>query len=100
MIGRALDVLNAPGSTREEFQALFNSRNFGPGDMEELSPELWEELRLDSAEAEYDLWEEIKQKKKPKKRHKSLVDPQGYLRLPVLPLSRRDVPIEEIPRTS
>ena len=55
VIGRALDVLNAPASTREEVQALFNSRNLGPGDMEELSLELWEELRLDSAEAEYDL---------------------------------------------
>ena len=77
VIGRALDVLNAPGSTREEFQALFNSRNLGPGDMEELSSELWEELRLDSAEAEYDLWEEIKQKKRPKELHKSFIDPQA-----------------------
>ena len=41
-IDRALDVLNAPGST-------------GPGDMEELSPELWEEFRLDGAADEYDL---------------------------------------------
>ena len=35
VIGRALDVLNAPGSTREEFQAAFTSRNLGPGDIEE-----------------------------------------------------------------
>ena len=46
-IDRALDVLNAPGSSRQEFQAYFNPRNFGPGDLEELSPELWEEFRLD-----------------------------------------------------
>ena len=52
VIGRALDVLNALGSTREEFQAPFRP---GPGDIEELSPELWEELRLDSAGAEYEL---------------------------------------------
>ena len=55
VIGRALDILNAPGTTREEFQALFNSRNLGPGDMEELSPQLWEEPRLDGSGAEYDL---------------------------------------------
>ena len=54
-IDRALDVLNAPGSTRQEFQAYFNPRNLGPGDLEELSPELWEELRLDGAVDEYDL---------------------------------------------
>ena len=49
VIGRALDVLNAPGFTRQEFQAFFRPRNLGPGDIEELSAELWEELRLDSA---------------------------------------------------
>ena len=54
-IDRALDVLNAPGSTRQEFQAYFNPRNLGPGDLEELSPELWEEFRLDGAAGEYDL---------------------------------------------
>ena len=54
-IDRALDVLNAPSSTRQEFQALFNSRNSGPGDLEEVSPELWEELRLNNAGVEYDL---------------------------------------------
>ena len=54
-IDRALDVLNAPGSTRQEFQAYFNPRNLGPGDLEELSPELWEEFRLDGAADEYDL---------------------------------------------
>ena len=54
-IDRALDVLNAPGSTRQEFQAHFNARNLGPGDLEELSPELWEEFRLDGAADEYDL---------------------------------------------
>ena len=40
-IDRALDVLNAPGSTRQEFQSYFRPRNLGPGDLEELSPELW-----------------------------------------------------------
>ena len=54
-IDRALDVLNAPGSTRQEFQAYFNPRNFGPGDLEEVSPELWEEFRLHGAADEYDL---------------------------------------------
>ena len=55
-IDRAQGVLNAPGSTRQEFQAYFNPRNLGPGDLEELSQELWEELRLDSSGAEYDLY--------------------------------------------
>ena len=54
-IDRALDVLNAPGSTRQESQAYFNPRNLGPGDLEELSPEPWEEFRLDGAADEYDL---------------------------------------------
>ena len=54
-IDRALDVLNAPGSSRQEFQAYFHARNLGPGDLEELSPELWEEFRLDGAAHEYDL---------------------------------------------
>ena len=54
-IDTALDVLNAPGSTRQEFQAYFNPRNLGPRDLEELSPELWEEFRLDGAADEYDL---------------------------------------------
>ena len=52
MIGRALDVLNASGSTREEIQALFSSRNLGPCDVEDP---IIEELRLDSAGAEYEL---------------------------------------------
>ena len=56
VIGRALDVFNAPGSTREKFQALLNSSNLGPGDVEELNPQLWEDLRLDSAGAEYELF--------------------------------------------
>ena len=40
-------------------------------------------------------WEEIKQKMRPKELHKSLIDPWGYLRLLVLPLSG-----DMIPRTS
>ena len=71
VIGRALDVLNAPGSTREKFQALLNSRNLGPGDMEDLSPKLCGELRLDSAEAEHDLLGRAQAE-----------DLQGYLPLP------------------
>ena len=55
-IDRALDVLNPPGSTRQELQAYFNFRYLGPGNMEELSPELWEEFRLDGAADEYDLY--------------------------------------------
>ena len=55
-IDRDLDVLNAPGSTRQEFQSYFYPRNLGPGDLEQLSPELWEELRLDSSGAEYYLF--------------------------------------------
>ena len=31
VIGRALDVLNAPGSTREIFQAFFRPSNLRPG---------------------------------------------------------------------
>ena len=42
-IDRALDVLNAPGSSGQGFQAYFNPRNLGPGDLVGLSPELWEE---------------------------------------------------------
>ena len=49
VVGRALDVLNAPSSIREEFQAAFNSRTFG----------------------------QIQQKKKAKELHKSLIDPAG-----------------------
>ena len=52
---RARDVVNAPGSSRQEFQAYLNPRNLGPGDLEELSPELWEEFRLHGAADEYDL---------------------------------------------
>ena len=55
VIGRALDVLNAPGSTREELQTFFRPRNLGPGDIEALSPEPGEELRLENAAAQYEL---------------------------------------------
>ena len=48
-------LTNAPGSSRQEFQAYFNPRNLGPGDLEELNPDLWEEFRLDGAADEYDL---------------------------------------------
>ena len=87
VIGRALDVLNAPGSTREEFQALFNSRNFGPGDMEELSPQLWEELRLDSSGAVYDLLGKDQAEEEAQVTSQVLDRPPGYLRPLVLPLS-------------
>ena len=39
------------GISAMEYQGM----NLGPGDIEKLSPELWEELRLDSAGAEYEL---------------------------------------------
>ena len=74
-----LDVLNAPGSTRQEFQAYFNPRNLGPGDLEELSPELWEEFRPDGAVSMIctcKIW----QMKRPKVLNQTLIDPQGYLR--------------------
>ena len=64
-----MDVLNAPGSTRKEFQALFNSRNLGT--VQELS---------------MNCWEETKQKKRVKELHKFLIDPQGYLGPLALPL--------------
>ena len=80
-IDRALDVLNAPGSTRQKFQALFNSSNFGPGDLEEVSPELWEELRLDNAGAEYDLLG----------RDQAEEEAQG---------ARREIPVKDVPRTT
>ena len=54
-IDRALDVLNAPGSSGQEFQAYFNPKNLGPGDLEELSPELWEKFRVNGAADEHDL---------------------------------------------
>ena len=60
-VDRALDVLNAPGSSRPTST---------PGtlvlEIEELSPELWEELRLDGA-AEYNLYMQL---------NKTLIDPQ------------------------
>ena len=74
VIGRALDVLNAPGLTREEFQAAFNSRNSGPGHMEYVTPKLREELRLESAEGRDQAQKEAKELRK------SLIDPQTYLR--------------------
>ena len=76
VIGRALDVLNAPGSTRKEFQALFNSRNLGPGDVEELNPQLWEEFAQGTSQV--------------------LDRPPGS----GPSTARRDTPIAEIPRTS
>ena len=98
VIGRALDVLNAPGSTRQEFQALFNSRNLGPGDMEELSPELWEELRLDSAE--YDLLGRDQGEEEAQGTAQFLDRPPG-LSEAAGPSTARDTPIiEEIPRAS
>ena len=64
--------------TRQEFQAYFSPRNLGPGDMEELSPELWEEFRLDGAADDLhmpDLAEE-----EVKVLNKTLIEFQGYLR--------------------
>ena len=75
-IDRALDVLNAPGSNRQEFQAYFNVRNLGPGDLEELSPELWEEFRLDG----YDLHMQDLSDEEAQGTTRPLIHPQGYLR--------------------
>ena len=79
-IDRALDVLNAPGSTRQEFQAYFNPRNFGPGDLEELSPQLWEEFRLDGAADEYDLHMQDLADEEAQGTDPDPDRPQGYLR--------------------
>ena len=55
IVGRALDVLNAPEATREDLQEFFRlPRSMLPGDLEELSPELWEELRVEDAAAEHE----------------------------------------------
>ena len=72
--------LPAPGSTRQEFQAYFNPRNLGPGDLEELSPELWQEFRLDGAADEYDLHMQDLADEERKVLIQTLIDPQGYLR--------------------
>ena len=79
-IDRALDVLNAPGNSRQEFQAYFNPRNLGPGDLEELSPELWEEFRLDGAADEHDLHMQDLADEEAQGTEPDLIDPQGYLR--------------------
>ena len=96
MIGRALDVLNAPGSTREEFQALFKLRYLGHGDMEELSPQLWEELRLDSSGAEYDLLGRD-QAEDEAQGTAQVLDRPSYLRPLVLPLSGGIHPLRRSP---
>ena len=85
VIRRALDALNAPGFTREEFQAFFRPRNLGPGDIEELSPELWEELRLETAAAEYDLALRDQAEEEVQGTSQVLDRPQGYLRPLALP---------------
>ena len=84
-IDRALDVLNA-GSTRQEFQAYFKPRNVGPGDMEELSPELWEELRLDGASAQ-DTEQDLDRK-------------PGLSQAAGPSTAREEIPIADIPRTT
>ena len=78
-IDRALDVLNAPGSSRQEFQAYFNPRNLGPGNLE-LSPELWEEFRLDGAADEYDLHMQDLADEEAQGTEPDLDRPQGYRR--------------------
>ena len=87
-IDRALDVLNAPGSTRQEFQSFFNLSNLGPGDLEELSPELWEELRLNGAEAEYDLY------------MRDLESIPKLSEAAGISIAREEIPIADVPRTT
>ena len=100
-IDRALDVLNAPGSTGQFFESYFHSRNLGPGDLEELSPELWEELRLDSSGAEYDLYMQDLAEEEVHVLFKTLIDRQGYLRPQGPPLpGREEIPITDVPRTT
>ena len=48
--------------------------------MEELSPELWEELGLDGAAAEYDLYMQDLADEEAEVLNKTLINPQGYLR--------------------
>ena len=71
-IDRALDVLNAPGSFRQEFQAYFNPRNLGPGDLEEFgkNSDLMEQLM--SMICTCKVW----QMKRPKVLNQTLIDPQ------------------------
>ena len=66
----------------------------GPGDIEELSPELWEELRLDSAAFEYDLLGRDQAEEEAQGTSQVLDRPRGPSTV------RRDVPLEQIPRTS
>ena len=88
-IDRTLDVLTAPGSSRQEFQAYFNPSNLGPGDLEEeLSPELWEEFRLDGAADEYDL------------HMQDLADEEAQGTEPDRPPGLSEAAIADIPRTT
>ena len=99
-IDRALDVLHAPGSSRQEFQAYFNPRNLGPGDMEEFSPELWEELRLDGAAAEYDLYMQDLADEEAQGTEQDLARPPGLSQAAGPSTTREEIPIADIPRTT
>ena len=99
-IDRALDVLNAPGSTRQEFRAYFNPRNLGPGDLEELSPELWEEFRLDGAADEYDLYMHDLAAEEAQGTEQDLDRPPDLSEAAGPSTTREEIPIADIPRTS
>ena len=100
MIGKALDVLNAPGSTREEFQAVFNSRNLGSVDVEELNPELWEELRIGSAVAENELLGREQAEEQVQGTSQVLDRPPRLSEAAGPSAVWRETPIADIPRTS
>ena len=99
-IDRALDVLNAPGSTRQEFQAYFNPRNLGPGDMEGLSPELWEESRLDGAADEYDRYMQDVADEEAQGTEQDVDRPPGLSEAAGPCTTREEIPTADIPRTT
>ena len=99
-IDRALDVLNAPGSIRPEFQAYFKPRNLGPGDMEELSPELWEEFRLDGAADEYDLYMQDLADEEAQGADSNLDRPPGPSEAAGPSTTREEIPIAHMPRST
>ena len=73
---------SAPGLPSQQVARIdrANPRNFGPGDIEELSPELWEEFRLDGAADEHDLYMQDLADEEAQGTEQDLDRPQTYLR--------------------
>ena len=80
-IDRALDVLNAPGSTRQEFQAYFN-------------------LRLDGAAGEYDLYMQDLADEEAQGTEPDLDRPPGLSEAAGPSTIREEIPMADIPRTT